>query len=59
MSSRNATRDDFVQVIQTLEAGKIDLAPWITNRARPEEIVEEFPRWFEPESNVVKALLEF
>jgi 2-desacetyl-2-hydroxyethyl bacteriochlorophyllide A dehydrogenase len=59
LSSRNATREDFARVIQTLEAGKIDLAPWITNRARPEEIVEEFPRWFEPESNVVKALLEF
>lgn len=59
LSSRNATREDFIQVIQTLEAGKIDLAPWITNRVRPEEIVEAFPRWFEPESNVVKALLEF
>jgi 2-desacetyl-2-hydroxyethyl bacteriochlorophyllide A dehydrogenase len=59
LSSRNATREDFIQVIKTLEAGKIDLAPWITNRARPEEIVEEFPRWFEPESNVVKALLDF
>ena len=42
-----------------LEAGKIDLAPWITHRVSPEWIVAEFSHWLQPENGVVKAMLEF
>ena len=59
LASRNATDEDFAQVIATLEAGKIELAPWITHRVSPEQIVGEFPHWLEPENGVVKAMLEF
>jgi 2-desacetyl-2-hydroxyethyl bacteriochlorophyllide A dehydrogenase len=59
LSSRNATGEDFAWVIQRLEAGKINLTPWITHRASPEEIVTEFPRWLEPETGVIKAMVEF
>jgi 2-desacetyl-2-hydroxyethyl bacteriochlorophyllide A dehydrogenase len=59
LASRNATDEDFAQVIAKLEAGRIDLAPWITHRVSPERIVGEFPHWLEPENGVVKAMLEF
>ena len=58
MASRNAMADDFIGVINVLKAGKIDVTAWITNRASPEEIVAEFPRWLDRESGVIKAVLE-
>jgi 2-desacetyl-2-hydroxyethyl bacteriochlorophyllide A dehydrogenase len=58
MSSRNATDDDFAQAIELLEAKKIDVAPWITHRVAPEELLGAFPGWMTPESQVVKAMLE-
>jgi 2-desacetyl-2-hydroxyethyl bacteriochlorophyllide A dehydrogenase len=58
IASRNATGADFEWVIDTLEEGRIDLTPWITHRASPEELVTEFPRWLNPESGVLKAMLE-
>lgn len=59
LSTRNATGDDFAWVIENLEAGKIDLDPWITHQATPEQIVDEFPHWLQPENQVVKAMLTF
>jgi 2-desacetyl-2-hydroxyethyl bacteriochlorophyllide A dehydrogenase len=59
LSSRNATTADFQRVIEALEAGKIDLAPWITHRATAETTVEQFPRWLERESGIIKALITF
>jgi 2-desacetyl-2-hydroxyethyl bacteriochlorophyllide A dehydrogenase len=58
-SSRNATGADFQHVIAALEAGQIDLAPWITHRATAETMLEQFPRWFERESGIIKALITF
>ena len=59
ISSRNATSADFARVVQTLEAGAINLAPWLTHSAPPEELITEFPGWLQPESQVVKAMLSF
>jgi 2-desacetyl-2-hydroxyethyl bacteriochlorophyllide A dehydrogenase len=59
LSSRNATRADFVEVIDQLSAGAIQLTPWITHRATPEELVEAFPDWLNPDYGVVKAMLTF
>lgn len=59
LSSRNATTADFQRVIGYLEAGQIDLAPWITHRATAETAIEQFPRWFERESGIIKALIAF
>ena len=58
MASRNAMPEDFIGVINVLQAGKIDISAWITNRVSPEEIIVEFPRWLDPESGVIKAVLE-
>ena len=59
LASRNATPDDFRWVIESLRAGEINLAPWITHRATPESIVPEFPRWLDPATAVIKAMLSF
>jgi threonine dehydrogenase-like Zn-dependent dehydrogenase len=58
MSSRNAMRADFNQVLAHLEAGDINLTPWITHRASPEELVDQFASWTDPNAGVVKAMLE-
>lgn len=59
LSSRNATSADFQHVIAALEAGQIDLVPWITHRATAETVIEQFPRWFEHDSGIIKALIAF
>ena len=59
LASRNATPADFAWVIDELRAGAINLAPWITHEAGPEGIVDEFPRWVDPATGVIKAMLRF
>jgi 2-desacetyl-2-hydroxyethyl bacteriochlorophyllide A dehydrogenase len=59
LSSRNATGEDFAWVIEHLESGRINLAPWITHQVGPEEMIGEFPHWLEPETGVIKAMVSF
>ena len=59
MGSRNATADNFRQIITYLEAGQINLAPWITHRATAETMIDVFPRWFDRDSGIIKAMIEF
>lgn len=59
MSSRNATRADFDHVVASIEAGDVDVKPWITHRAGPDEMIGVYESWLDPESGVVKAMLEF
>ena len=59
LSSRNATRADFDHVVSSIEAGSINIEPWITHRATPETMIGEYESWLDPESGVVKAMLEF
>jgi 2-desacetyl-2-hydroxyethyl bacteriochlorophyllide A dehydrogenase len=57
LASRNATAADLRRVIGLLEAGRIDLTPWITHRATLDEAVSQFPSWLRPESRVIKAMI--
>lgn len=59
LSSRNATSADFQKIIAHLQAGELNLSPWITHRATPDTFLEAFPHWFERESGIIKALLTF
>jgi len=59
LASRNATPADFAWVIECLRAGQINLAPWVTHEATPEGILREFPRWVDPATGVIKAMLRF
>jgi 2-desacetyl-2-hydroxyethyl bacteriochlorophyllide A dehydrogenase len=59
LSSRNATATDFQQIIAHLEAGQINVTPWITHRATTETAIDLFPHWFDRESGIIKALIAF
>lgn len=58
LSSRNSTRKDFLRIIGLMESGAIDTKPWITHRAALAEVPVVFPSWLEPESRVLKAVVE-
>jgi 2-desacetyl-2-hydroxyethyl bacteriochlorophyllide A dehydrogenase len=59
LSSRNATAEDFHRVIAALEAGLINLTPWITHRASPDAMIDAFPTWFDRNSGIIKAIVSF
>ncbi|NGP45068.1 zinc-binding alcohol dehydrogenase family protein [Bacillaceae bacterium SIJ1] len=56
--SRNATFEDFRNVMSSLENGSIDLSSYITHRAPLEEVPERFDQWLNPESEVIKAVID-
>jgi 2-desacetyl-2-hydroxyethyl bacteriochlorophyllide A dehydrogenase len=58
MSSRNATREDFEQVIHSVKSGWINPLAFITHRVKFGEIKEEFGKWLKPETGVIKAIVE-
>jgi threonine dehydrogenase-like Zn-dependent dehydrogenase len=58
LASRNSRPEDFDRIISMVERGEIDTKPWITHRARFDQTVEEFPKWLEPDSGVLKAMIE-
>ncbi len=57
IGSRNARSSDFTRIIRLIEEGVIDTAPWITHRASFDDLIAEFPRWLEPASGVIKAMV--
>ncbi len=59
LASRNATSQDFHQVISALENKKFDVQPWITNCSSPEQMIQDFPKWLDPANGVVKAMFSF
>ncbi|HVF87411.1 MAG TPA: zinc-binding alcohol dehydrogenase family protein [Pyrinomonadaceae bacterium] len=58
LCSRNSTGIEFKRIINQLEAGEFDIAPWITHRVQFGEVVAQFPRWLEPQSRFIKAVIE-
>jgi 2-desacetyl-2-hydroxyethyl bacteriochlorophyllide A dehydrogenase len=59
LSSRNATAIDFRQIIALLERGQINLAPWVTSHTGADAVPDTFSKWFNYESGIIKALVEF
>lgn len=59
MSSRNATREDFIQVINSIKNGDIDPLIYITHRVKFEGFKEVFDIWMNAASGVIKAVIEF
>ncbi|WP_020528943.1 zinc-binding alcohol dehydrogenase family protein [Flexithrix dorotheae] len=57
MASRNALPGDFKQIIRMIEEGQIDTNPWITHRAKFEEMIANFDKWLDPASGVIKAVV--
>lgn len=58
MSSRNATREDFDKVIDSMKKGFIDPTTYITHRVGFGEVATEFAGWVDPANGVIKAMVE-
>ena len=57
MSSRNATKDDFRHVINSMKNGLIDPATYITHRVSFDEVKNNFEGWLDPANRVIKAMV--
>ena len=55
LASRNALSADFARIIQLIETGRINTAPWLTHRADFADVPRVFPEWLRPEARVIKA----
>ncbi|MFX3634225.1 MAG: zinc-binding alcohol dehydrogenase family protein [Candidatus Pristimantibacillus sp.] len=58
LGSRNATIEDFDNVIGAVKGGNIDVNSFITHRTSFENMIEHFDTWLNPESKVIKAMVE-
>ena len=58
MSSRNATKEDFAKVIDSMKKGKVNPATYITHRVAFEEVKDNFKSWLNPANGVIKAMVE-
>lgn len=58
MGSRNATKRDLVEVIEALSTNKVVIKPFITHRASLEDVPGVFDEWLEPDSGLIKAMIE-
>ncbi len=58
LASRNSTSNDFRRIIDLMEQGRIDTSPWITHRAALRDVPDTFASWRNPESRVVKAMVD-
>ena len=59
LGSRNATGADFKRVIELLEAGAVEIKPWITHRVACDQMAEQFPHWLGAQAGFIKAIVEF
>jgi threonine dehydrogenase-like Zn-dependent dehydrogenase len=59
LSSRNATAEDFRQVMEGMRSGRIDIKPWVTHRVSSASITEALPEWAKGNNDVIKALVEW
>ena len=56
-ASRNALPPDFAKIIRLIEEGRIDTVPWITHRPAFEQLIDVFPSYTQPETGVIKAIV--
>jgi threonine dehydrogenase-like Zn-dependent dehydrogenase len=58
MGSRNATAEDWCEVVERVHAGRLDALSWINHRASLESIVEDLPWLGQDPGAVVKTVVE-
>lgn len=57
MASRNGTAAEFREVLGGMASGAIDTTPWITHETRLDRIADDLPKFADPASGVLKAVL--
>jgi 2-desacetyl-2-hydroxyethyl bacteriochlorophyllide A dehydrogenase len=55
-ASRNALPNDFTNIIEQMENGKIDTKAWLTHEAAFDDLPKTFDSWLDPKSQVIKAM---
>ena len=58
MSSRNATRKDFLHVMNSMKTGNVDPTTYITHRVLFGDVTSHFDSWLDPKTGVIKAMVE-
>ena len=58
MSSRNATREDFELVIDSMKKGLVTPTTYITHRVNFSGVKDVFESWIDPSTVVIKAMVE-
>jgi 2-desacetyl-2-hydroxyethyl bacteriochlorophyllide A dehydrogenase len=58
LGSRNATIDDFRAVLAAMKAGLVPTRAMNTHRATLDDFVDALPKWMDPASGVIKAIVE-
>ena len=59
MCSRNATFEDFRNVINVLEGGQFPVTSFITHNVDFTDMIDNFDSWLKPETGVIKATVNF
>ena len=57
MGSRNATKEDFANVIAGLESGRVNTSGFVTHTAGLDEVPSKFESWTKPETGCIKAVV--
>ena len=58
LGSRNATREDFLEVFGAIRDGHVPTDALATHRAPLEQSPRRFAEWIRPQTGVIKALIE-
>jgi 2-desacetyl-2-hydroxyethyl bacteriochlorophyllide A dehydrogenase len=59
MISRNADVSDFMHVMDCIKQGLVNPINYFTHRVAFDEVTNHFESWLDPNSKVVKAIVEF
>ncbi|MEC9037649.1 MAG: zinc-binding alcohol dehydrogenase family protein [Verrucomicrobiota bacterium] len=57
LSSRNATHEDFSNVMRALREQQIDINPFVTHRCNFDQLPSTFEDWSDPRSRVIKGMV--
>jgi 2-desacetyl-2-hydroxyethyl bacteriochlorophyllide A dehydrogenase len=57
MCCRNASWDDFHQVINVIRSGQFPTEDYITHRVPFDDMIEHFDGWLDPSAGVIKAMV--
>lgn len=58
ISSRNATKRDFQQVLESLKSGSVNPEHYITHQLGFGELADSFPQLLDPGNKVIKAMVK-
>ncbi|PZQ94597.1 MAG: dehydrogenase [Cereibacter sphaeroides] len=59
LASRNATREDFDNVILAIRNREIDISRLVTHRTTLDRVTTDLPRWAKDKAGLIKAMVEF